>query len=102
MLGAQGKEKTEDLSTGARVEVSRWLIGEDKWGAVDQRPGDGYVLLPTGQARRQRGLAAFQADCGDQLVSPGLAIEVDAVRRCAHRGSARRRGGARAQSPSRR
>jgi hypothetical protein len=53
LLLVEPLEHAQDLLAGARVEVTRGLVGEEDQRTVDERAGNGHtLLLPAGQLGR--------------------------------------------------
>jgi len=53
------------------VKISGWLIGENQFGAVSKRAGDGYpLLLPNRKLRRSVAHAIGEANSRQQMLGP--------------------------------
>ena len=40
----EGNQQTQDILADLRIQVTRWLVGKQDGGAVDQGPGDRHPL----------------------------------------------------------
>ena len=79
VLHVQPAENLQDLLAGARIEISRRLVGQQQDGLVDQRAGDRHPLLFTPRQLRRRVIRAGRQTDGRQQF-PGPLLHLPARR----------------------
>jgi hypothetical protein len=69
--GRRFSEEVENLGSGLRIEVARWLVGQDDVGVFDQGPRNGdSLLLASGELVRPVCPSARKLHEVEQLVEP--------------------------------
>ncbi len=71
----ESAEKIDDLVAGVRIQIARGFIGQDQFGIVDERSGDGYpLLLAAGELAGPVVQAVPQTDASKQLFPPRFGL----------------------------